>query len=292
MRHHLLPITALAATVLLAGALTPTSAQQQLPRPGQLPPAGGQPKSNAQPQAQPKAAPPQAQPAPQQAQAPSPPKPYKPVTIQLPQPVKDPSFEAFRKQLAGLAQKKDRAGLARVVSNGFYWIQEDKDAADKKKPGIDNLAAAIALDGADGGGWEALARFAADPTGEPDPQRKGVICSPADPAFDEKAAEELATATQTDSSEWGYPVSNGVEVRSAAQANAPVIEKLGLHLVRVYPDDSASNAVQQPDFLRIVAPSGKLGFVPTDSIAPLGGDQICYIKEGNAWKITGVLSGG
>src|SRR5258705_2941973 len=32
------------------------------------------------------------------------PKPYKPITIELPQPVKDPSFAAFRKQMADIAK--------------------------------------------------------------------------------------------------------------------------------------------------------------------------------------------
>ena len=140
--------------------------------------------------------------------------PYKPVAIQLPQPVKDATFEAFRKQITALAQKKDRAGLARVVSNNFYWMQQDTDGADKKKPGIENLSKAIGLDGKDAQGWEALTAFAADPTGEPDPQHKGAICSPADPVFDDKAAEELANATKTNSTEWGYPLGNGLEVRA------------------------------------------------------------------------------
>jgi hypothetical protein len=31
--------------------------------------------------------------------------------------------------------------------------------------------------------------------------------------------------------------------------------------------------------------------VPTDSILPLATDQLCYVKEGNAWKIAGVFGG-
>src|SRR5262245_65663951 len=69
-------------------------------------------------QAQPKG-PPQA--APQPAPAP-PPGPYKPVTITLPPTMNDPSFDAFRKQLGDIAQKKDRAALARLVTANFFWI--------------------------------------------------------------------------------------------------------------------------------------------------------------------------
>jgi hypothetical protein len=240
-----------------------------------------------QPKAQPAPAAPQQQP--QQA-GPSAPKPYKPVAVQLPKPVADASFVAFRKLLAGIAQKKDRAGLARLVAQNFFWVPEDKDVADRKKAPIDNLAKAIGLDGGDAPGWDLLAGYADEATADPDPDHPGVLCSPGEATFDDKAAEELATTTQTDPTEWGYPDKDGLEVRSAVEQNSAVIEKLGLHLVRVYPDDSPLAAVHG-DVLRIVTPSGKLGYVPTDSILPLATDQLCYVKEGNAWKIAGMFGG-
>ena len=45
--------------------------------------------------------------------------PYKPVAIQLPATTTDASFDAFRKQLTGIAQKKDRAALAGLVAASF-----------------------------------------------------------------------------------------------------------------------------------------------------------------------------
>jgi hypothetical protein len=117
-----------------------------------------------------------------------------------------------------------------------------------------------------------------------------VLCGPGEPTFDEKAAEELAKATQTDPSEWGYPAADGLEVRAGPEQNTPMIEKLGLYLVRVYPDDSPTGAVHT-EVLRIVTPSGKVGFVPVDALLPLVTDQLCYMKEGNAWKIAGAIGG-
>ena len=280
MRSALVTSAALAAAAfVIAGvvATAPTHAQQQKQ---QAPKGQQQPAPQPQPQQQ----------QPTQQQAPAPPKAYKPVAIKLPQPVADPTFEAFRKQLAGIAERKDRAGLARLVARNFFWIPEDKNVADAKKPGIDNLAKAINLDGRDANGWDVLASFANEATADPYAERQGVICAPADPQFDEKAAEELASTTQTDPGEWAYPVRDGVEVRQAAAANSPVIEKLGLHLVRVYPDDSPSAAVQG-DVLRVVTPTGKVGFVPADTLLPLANDQLCYVKEANAWKIAGVIGG-
>ena len=83
---------------------------------------------------------------------PPPIKPYTPVAAKPPVPYDDAAFVAFRKQLADVAAKKDRAALAKlVVAQGFFWIQ-DKDLADPKKPGTDNLAKAIDLAAKDGSG--------------------------------------------------------------------------------------------------------------------------------------------
>jgi hypothetical protein len=202
----------------------------------------------------------------------------------------DPSFETFRKQLVALAQKKDRAGLGRVVAQNFFWVPEDQDAADKSKSGIENLSKAIGLEGGDASGWELLATFANEPTADPSAERSGVVCAPGEPNFDENAAEELLNTTQTDPSEWGYPTKDGIEVRAEPSATSAVVEKLGLYLVRAFPDDSPANAVQA-DFLRVVTPSGKLGYAQVDSIAALASDQLCYVKEGSAWKIAGVIGG-
>jgi hypothetical protein len=227
----------------------------------------------------------------QQAPAqPVPPGPYKPVAITLPAPLDDASFDAFRKQLAALVQKKDRAALAPLVAASFFWVPEDTDLADKKKAAIDNLAKALSLDGADALGWDALAAYAAEVTTMPDPQRAGVVCSPAEPAFDEKAADELANTTQTDASDWAFPLRDGIEVRSAPQQGAPVIDKLGLYLVRVLADDSPANAVMATS-AKVMTSSGKTGYVPIDAILPIGGEQLCYVKEAGGWKIAGFLGG-
>ncbi len=229
--------------------------------------------------------------APQAAPAVAPAKPYKPVEVKLPEPMKDASFEAFRKQLGEAAQKKDRAALAKlVVAQNFFWQGEDGEKADKKKSSIDNLAAAVGLNGKDAFGWELLAGYAGDPTASAFPDKPNTFCAPGDPVFDDKALEDVAKATKTDPGDWGYPLTNGVEVRGTAKPDAPVTEKLGMHFVRVMPDDAAP-AQDQPTAVRIVTPSGKIGFVSADAVAPLGNDQICYSKEGAGWKIGGYIGG-
>ena len=228
-------------------------------------------------------------PTPPPIQAPAP-GPYTPVPITLPPAVNDPSFDAFRQGLAEIAQKKDRGALARLVTANFFWIPEDTDLADKRKSGIDNLAKALGLEGPDAIGWDALAAYAAEASAMADPQRKGVFCAPSEPVFDEKAADELANATHTDAADWVFPLRDGVEVRAEAKQEAPVVDKLGLYLVRALVDESPANAVYA-SFVKVMLPSGKIGFVPVETVLPIGGEQLCYVKDASGWKIAGFLGG-
>jgi hypothetical protein len=263
MRRRLIAALAVAAA-MAAFAGVPGSAQQgQLP----LPPGGFKPPP------------------------PPPIKPYQAVPVTPPTALNDPSFAAFRDQLAGVTAHKDRAALAKmVVAQNFFWIQ-DKNLADPHKSGVDNLAKAIDLDAADGSGWQVLAGFATETSAAESQQQPGVFCSPADPKLDQNALEALAKATQTDPSEWGYPTKNGVEVHAAAQPNSPVIDKLGMNLVRVLADTAPPANPNDPFFLHVATPSGKSGYVDAQAISPLGGDQICYNKQAGAWKIAGYLGG-
>ena len=266
--RHLFIATTFMLTTLMTAALIPALglAQGQAPQ-VPLPPGGFKPP-------------------------PMPPvKPYRAVAATPPGPYNDPSFVAFRKQFADVAQHKDRAALAKLVAaQDFIWMQ-DKDLADKSKSGIANLAMAIGLDAKDGSGWDSLAAYANDPTGAPLPDHPGVICAPADPSIDPKAFEALVEATQTEPPEWAYPMTNGVEMRSAPKPDAPVVEKLSLTLVRVLPDTIPPQDPSQPAFLHVAAPSGKSGFVLADSFSGLGADQMCYAKEASGWKIVGYLGG-
>ncbi len=269
MRHLRLFSTMIVATAfVMFGALAPH-------------PASAQAKKEAQKKEAPKKE------APGKKDAAPKPGPYKPVAIKLPAAISDASFDAFRKQLTGIAEKKDRAALAGLVAGSFFWFPDDKDSSDKAKPGIDNLSAAIGLAGKNAAGWDVLADYAAEPTNMPDSQRQGVICAPTQATFDAQEAEEFAKATQSKGADWVFPIRDGVEVRGAAQAKAPVIEKLGLHLVRTVEDASPATAAAAA--VKIITPSGKTGFVPAEAIRDIGGPQMCFVKDGSAWKIAGFI---
>jgi len=290
-------ILSISTTILMTGMLAlPAAAQGTLPRPGKdgPPPPAAQKGPPPAPQGQKGAPPPQAQkgaPPPQaQQQLPFvPPAPYTALAVAPPKPYTDPSLAAFRQQLAAVAQKKDRAALAKLVlAKDFFWMKEEGNAAGKKT-GIEALATALSLAAKDGSGWETLSEFVSDETASPYPDRPNTVCSPAGPDFKTEDREKLVAATKTDIGEWGFTAEENIEVKASAQANAPVIEKIGMIFVRVMPD-LAPNASQE--FMRIVTPSGKVGFVPAEAINPLGSDQLCYGKDAaGAWKIVGMIGG-
>jgi hypothetical protein len=219
-------------------------------------------------------------------------KPYKVVAVTPPAPLNEPTLEAFRRQLAEAARERDRAALTRLVAADFFWIQETADIAGRNRSPFANLAAAFGLDAKDTQGWEILASLAEESTASPLRGRAGVLCSPGEAAFDTKEFEALLNATETDVFEWGYPALDGVTVRSAPRANAPVAGRLGMHLVRVLQDDSPTPPDDAPFFLRVLMPSGQVGYAAAESLVPLDLDQLCYVRTRDGWGIAGYVGMG
>ncbi len=287
-------ILSVSTTLVIAAMLAaPAAAQGTLPRPGKdgPPPPAAQkgPPPAAQKGAAPAAQGQKGAPQAQQQPAVAPPAPYTAVTVSPPKPYSDPGLTSFRNELKAVAQKKDRAALAKLVlAKEFFWLKEDGNAAGKKT-GIEALATALSLAAKDGSGWETLGELVADETAAPYPDRPNTVCSPSGPQFKVEDLEKLVEATKTDPGDWGFTAQENIEVKASAQANAPVVDKIGMIFVRVMPD-TAPNASQE--FMRVVTPSGKVGFVPAETINPLGSDQLCYGKDATgAWKIVGMIGG-
>ena len=213
--------------------------------------------------------------------------PYKPVEVSLPAASADKSLEAFRKQLAAIVQRKDRAALARLVAaKDFFWESDFGGMFDARKSGVDNLAVALRLGDAEGRGWAALAAFAAEPTLGPSAEHPHARCAPAPPDYEDADLAALTDATNTDVVDWSYPRSAGLQVRNAAAADGVVIETLGLTLVRVL------GAADRNGWTRIATPGGKTGFVaPGALLSPLA-NRLCFGKDASGWRILGYVGAG
>ena len=173
-------------------------------------------------------------PAQAQRQAPAEQKPYQAVAVTLPAVFAYAGFETFRAELAAVAKGRVYAELARLVaSHGFFWDRDFSGRFERRKPAVDNLAAALRLEHGSGAGWQALATFATEPTAEPMPARPGIVCAPAKPAYDAIAFDRLMDATLTKDAEWRYPRAEATPVYAGSASSRAAIDRLGQHFVRV-----------------------------------------------------------
>src|SRR5262249_38600067 len=123
-------------------------------------------------------------------------RPYAAVAVAPPEPFADSSFEAFRKELAAVAQARVHGELARIViAQGFFWQRDFARSFGPQRPAVDNLAAAVRLEHGDGEGWQALAAFAAEPSAAPLSAYPGVICAPSEPRFEGPGLDRLIHQT-------------------------------------------------------------------------------------------------
>ena len=229
------------------------------------------------------------------AQAQTPPKPYKPVPITIPNAPRDAGVDALRKELAEIAKRKDRAALAGRIAKDFFWERDVGGNFDPKNPPIDNLTAALGLDADDGSGWDALSGFATESSLGPLPGRATAICAPAEPEFDDAARTQLIDESQTDGVEWTYPRAAGLQVHAAPQPNAAVIETLGLNFVHVLGFEGEQTGADpiRISWARVATPSGKTGFVAPNSLLSPYADRLCFTKDvGGAGRIGGYVGGG
>jgi hypothetical protein len=241
----------------------------------------------------------QGQPAPRSpsARAPAPiALPYDPVMVTLAIVAADAQLVALRKELADIVKRKDRAALSqRGVAKQFFWERDFAGAFDANKSSIDNLAAALDLDAEDGSGWEILSRFIEEPSVGPLPGKPDIFCAPAMAQFDQAARDKLIDFTKTDGIEWVHPRSAGLQVHAAAQANAPVIETLRLHFVRLlqFENQKIDSDPIRTAWMRVATPAGKTGFVAPGSLVSPYTDRLCFSKEGaGQWRIAGYVGGG
>lgn len=224
------------------------------------------------------------------------PKPYAPVAIARPAAHADESFAAFRARLAAVAKRRLYAELAPLVEpHGFFWGRDFGQALDPRKPGVDNLAVAVALEQNDGAGWQRLAEFAAEPAAEPLPSRPGVVCAPARPAYDGVAFSKLLETSYTGGVDWAYPRADETPVLAAPKSDAATVGTLGLSFVRLLGFDGAASEPNpgRKQWARVALPDGKIGFAAPGSLMSLTAAQLCYIKDLVAgWRISGYIAGG
>jgi hypothetical protein len=218
------------------------------------------------------------------------------VNVKLPSPPGDPSFAAFRQNLAAVAKGRVFETLARnVAPHGFFWDRDFANGFDPKRTGAENLATAIRLEQGPGAGWQLLADFAAEPTTTEIPAAPGVLCAPGRPSFEQDDFDRLVDATHSSPTEWVYPHAAGVELRAAPRKESNLVETLGSYFVRIIRFETvpANADPLHTAWARVAAPSGKIGYAAPGTLNSLAAARLCYIKDiTGRWSITGFIGGG
>lgn len=223
-----------------------------------------------------------------------PPKPYPAVAITPASPSNDVTLAAFRLEIAVVAKSRIYSALTRLmVARGFFWDRDFGHGFDPRKPAVDNLAAALALEHDRGTGWQSLAAFAADPTAEPLESHAGVLCTPARPSYDGIAYTRLLDTTYTADRDWAYPRAAETPLRAAPQVEAALLGALGAHFVRLLDILRGEDDLSHPQWAKVVTPDGRIGFVAPGSLMSLAEARLCYVKDAfDGWRIAGYVARG
>ena len=215
---------------------------------------------------------------------------YEPITVALAEPRTDTDLDAFRQQLGKVAKDRIYVDLARLVTeHDFFWGRDFGKRYDPRKPGVDNLAAALRLEHNNGFGWTTLERLAGEDRAAPLASHPNVVCAPAPPRFDAIALDRLIDLTRTAASDWAYTRAPDVAIRAQPRIDAAAFEILGLQFVRVLGQPGPDHG----GWTQVVAPSGAVGFVAPDALRSLTAPQLCYGKDLTGhWQIAGYIDRG
>jgi hypothetical protein len=209
---------------------------------------------------------------------------YPAVEVTLPQPLNDAGLDAFRAELIKVARARVYAGLAPLVAaQQFFWDRDFNRKFDPRRPGVDNLAAALRLEHGGGAGWDVLARLVAETRATALVSRPGVVCAPGSPSFDGIAFEQLVAATLTEPADWAYADTADVAVRTEPRIEGRAQEILGVQFVRALDLGAAG-------WTKVAAPGGAVGFVAPGTLRRLGAPQLCYGRDpAGRWQVFGYI---
>ena len=209
--------------------------------------------------------------------------------ITPPTPLSDAGFDAMRKQLGEAAKRKDRAALAKlVVAQGLLLgAREPRHRRQAQVRRRQSWRPRSASNNKDSAGWDILAGYAEDPTAAPSAEHKGAFCAPADPAFNRKEFDELIKATQSERA------NGAIRCRPASRCIARAGQCAGDRQARPHFRARDAGEPRPPPPPMCASSRRRQGrLCSVDAIAPVGNDQLCYVKDGGAWKIGGYIGGG
>ena len=231
--------------------------------------------------------------------------PYAEVKIELSEAYRpDPAFQATIAKFSAAVAAKNQAALFALVGPTFVWTLNGAliDDFDLGRDALHNFKVVFgfrpvgaAADGPveQGPFWSALASFASDKTFYKATNSGSLICTPmqaniADEDAFAKAQDKIASGD--DSIDWYFTLQE-TQVAKAPGDRGPPIAKVGpmaLPVLSTSPAAKSGEPSPPPEYLEVLLPSAKTGWIPAAAARPLAVERLCYAKTAaGEWKIVG-----
>jgi hypothetical protein len=216
----------------------------------------------------------------------------------------DAKFQALITNFAAAVAHKDAQALFALVGPTFVWtaggnLTDDfdlgRDALHNFKVVFGFRAAGADTDGGVDNGpfWDALAAFAEDHTYYKAFDSGKLICGPiAANAADDDVLQQARDKIESpdEAAEWYFTLGDTAVAKSPGDRGAPVakVGRVALPVLASAPVGKEGEPAPPPEFLEVLLPSGKTGWIAAASAKPLAAERLCYaVTTSGEWKIVG-----
>jgi len=216
----------------------------------------------------------------------------------------DGAFQAMIAKLSAAVAKKDQNALFELVGPTFVWtlngaltdeLDLGRDALHNFKVVFGFRAAGATADApvAQGPFWDALETFATDKTFYKATNAGNLICNPmqaniTDDDVFAKARDKIEGSDEP--AEWYFTL-QGTSVAKSPGDRGPPIAKVGtvaLPVLSASPAAKDGQPASPPEFLEVLLPSAKTGWIAASAARAISVERLCYAKTVTGeWKIVG-----
>lgn len=224
--------------------------------------------------------------------------PYERILLEFVSPSPPPGLTGFLSKLADIATGRDAQRLEPFLARDFFWERDYGGGFDRDVSALDNFTTALTLDATKTSRsfvakrWNDLDRLLKENTFMAHPERTGVYCTRADPAFvDPDLTEEVAQATESQYEiDWIY-VRGRQDVRDIPDKSAPVIAQLENEAARI----AGWTFLQEEDdsfWYEVALPTGARGYLMDAQVENWLDHRICFDQTEQGWQIAGYQGAG
>jgi hypothetical protein len=216
----------------------------------------------------------------------------------------DAAFKAMIARFSAAVTSKDQNALFALVGPTFVWTLNGvlTDELDLGREALHNFKVVFGFRavGANadapvpsGPFWDALATFATDTTFYKATNTGNLICNPlqatiADEDVFEQARQKIESGEPPP--EWYFTVQETAVAKSPGDRGPPIakLKTVALPVLSVSPAAKDGQPAPPPEFLEVLLPSARTGWIPASAARPLAVERLCYAKAVDGqWKIVG-----